>query len=163
MITSGTLTANILYKVVLTTHNGVQPEGLLFPSAAGNYKIDFNFDTTGSTVMAQHNHLYMEVYGTKFTFIEFHQFCSIPGGRNLIWIKITPTTTITMTHQIIIEVPTKSSKGATLFANDLGLGLADGAIMPIDIMEAPFANGFLKCRLFHGDRTHYKPAKIVCG
>ena len=88
---------------------------------------------------------------------------TVPGGKNLIWIKITPTSTITATHQIVIEVPTVSSKGAHLFANDLGLGLTDGAIMPIDLMASPFASGFMKCRLFHGDRNNYKPAKIVCG
>lgn len=94
MITSGTLTANTLYKVVISTHNGIQPEGLTFPTVAGTYRIDFNFDTTGSTGLAIHNHQYMEVYGTKFQYILFHQFCTIPGGRNLIWVKITPTTTI---------------------------------------------------------------------
>ena len=94
MVTSSTLTANTLYKLVISTHSGVQPEGLTFPTIAGTYRVDFNFDTTGSTGYAIHNHQYMEVYGTKFTYINFHQFCSIPGGRNLIWIKITPTTTI---------------------------------------------------------------------
>ena len=69
MKTSGTLTANILYKVVLTTHNGNQPEGLIYPTVAGTYKVDFNFDTTGSTNMALHNHLYMEVYGQKFNYL----------------------------------------------------------------------------------------------
>lgn len=59
MITSSTLTANTLYKLVLSTHNGVQPEGLIYPTIAGTYKIDFNFDTTGSTGMAIHNHQYM--------------------------------------------------------------------------------------------------------
>jgi len=102
MITSGNLAANILYKIVLTTHNGNQPEGLVFPSVAGTYKIDFNFDTTGSTGMAIHNHIYMEVYGTKFTFLEVFPFVTVPGGKNLIWIKLTPTTTITTSHQIII-------------------------------------------------------------
>lgn len=69
MITSSQLPATALHKLVLTTHNGNQPEGLIFPTVAGTYKIDFNFDTTGSTGMAIHNHLYMEVYGTKFTFL----------------------------------------------------------------------------------------------
>ena len=52
--------------------------------------------------MAIHNHLYMEVYGTKFTFLEVFPFVTIPGGKNLIWIKLTPSTTISMDHQIII-------------------------------------------------------------
>lgn len=59
VITSGTLTANTLYKLVLTTHNGVQPEGLTFPTVAGTYKVDVNFDVTGSSSAAIHNHLYL--------------------------------------------------------------------------------------------------------
>ena len=113
--------------------------------------------------MAIHNHQYMEVYGNKWTYILFQQFCSIPGGRNLIWIKITPTVTIQTTQQIVIEIPTKSSAGATLFANDLGLGLTDGATIPIDILQAPFTTGFMSCRLFLGDGSNYRPVRIVCG
>jgi len=63
----------------------------------------------------------------------------------------------------VIEIPTKSSAGATLFSDDLGLGLTDGSIIPIDILDAPFANGFMSCRLFHGNRNYYQSAKIVCG
>ena len=88
---------------------------------------------------------------------------TIPGGKNLIWIKLTPSTTISTDHQIIIEVPTKATRGTILFADDLGLGLPDGSIIPIDLMESPFSSGFMKCRLFHGDRNYYKPARIVCG
>ena len=90
MITSSNLVANLKYKLVLTTHNGNQPEGLIYPTVAGTYKVDFNFDTTGSTNYALHNHLYMEVYGDKFKFLECFPFVTVPGGKNLIWIKITP-------------------------------------------------------------------------
>lgn len=59
MITSGTLLSTKLYRLVITTHTGSQPEGLTFPTAAGTYKIDFNFDTTGSNTFPIHNHLYL--------------------------------------------------------------------------------------------------------
>jgi hypothetical protein len=163
VITSGPLTANTLYKLVLTTHNGIQPEGLTFPTAAGTYKVDVNFDVTGSSNSAVHNHLYLEVYGTKFSYIFCHQLNSIPSRKNLIWLKITPTTTIQTTQQLILEIPTKSSAGAVLFADDLGTGLADGAVFPIDILDTTFNTGFMACRLFHGDNTFYKPARVVCG
>lgn len=58
MVTSTSLVSGVLYKLVLTTATGVQPEGLTFPTVAGTYKVDFNFDTTGSTNYALHNHLY---------------------------------------------------------------------------------------------------------
>ncbi len=67
MITSDSLSSDDVYKLSITTHTGSQPEGLTFPTVAGTYKVDFNFDTTGSTSFAIHDHLYLEVYGTKFT------------------------------------------------------------------------------------------------
>jgi hypothetical protein len=102
MITSGQLSTSVVYKLIITSHTGLQPEGLTFPTQAGTYKIDFNFDTTGATNFAIHNHLYMEVYGTKWNSILCQQFNSIPGHRNLLWFQISPTTTIQTTQQIVI-------------------------------------------------------------
>lgn len=88
---------------------------------------------------------------------------------NLIWLKLTPTTTIYMTQQIVIQIPTVSSNGNPLFANGLGAtysngtAIPDGAIIPIDILAGSFAQGFMSCNLFYGDSTNNKPAKIVCG
>jgi len=50
-----------------------------------------------------------------------------------------------------------------LFANDLGTGLSDGTNIPIDILAAPFSEGFMTCRLIKGDQTNNMPGKIVCG
>lgn len=86
-----------------------------------------------------------------------------PSQRNLIWFQITPTTTILTSQQLVIEVPTKSSAGVALFANDLGTGLADGANIPIDIIGGSFSQGFMSCRLFQGDQTRSRPGRIVCG
>jgi hypothetical protein len=86
-----------------------------------------------------------------------------PSNRNLIWFQVSPTTTILTTQQLIIEVPTASSSGMNLFANDLGTGLADGANIPIDILGGSFSQGFMTCRLFQGDQARSRPGKIVCG
>ena len=59
---------------------------------------------------------------------------TIKSHQNLIWLKIRPTTTITQSHQLIIEVPTVSISGQHLFANDLGTSLGDGAILIHDIL-----------------------------
>jgi hypothetical protein len=164
MVTSGSLLSTKVYKLIVTSHTGLQPEGITFPTQAGTYKIDFNFDTTGSTNFAIHNHLYMEVYGTKWTYILCQQFNSIPSHRNLLWFKVTPTTTIQTTQQIIIEIPTRSASGTLLFGNDLGTGIADGGIIPVDILSpTTFTTGFMQCNLFRGDQTNYKPARVVCG
>lgn len=168
MITSGVLLSTKVYKLSITTHTGSQPEGLTFPSVAGTYKVDFNFDTTGSTSFAIHDHLYLEVYGTKFSYLQVIAMCTIPTIQNLIWIKVTPTTTIQTTQQLVIEIPTKGSNGYALFANNLGMtyangtSYADGDSIPFDMMNS-FSQSFMVCRLFHGDQANSKPARIVCG
>lgn len=86
-----------------------------------------------------------------------------PSHRNLIWVKVSPTTTIQTTQQLVIEVPTRGADGRTLFANDLGTGLADGADVPHDILTTPFTNGFMICRLLYGDQSRDRPGRIVCG
>ena len=53
--------------MAITTHTGVQLEGLAFPTVAGTYKIGFTFDFTGTQSAVAVNHLYLEVYGTKFS------------------------------------------------------------------------------------------------
>ncbi len=50
-----------------------------------------------------------------------------------------------------------------LFANDLGTVTADGGDIITDIIGGSFTTSFMKCRLFYGDQTYHKPAKIVCG
>lgn len=63
----------------------------------------------------------------------------------------------------MIEVPTISASGATLFNNDLGTGVTDGSNIPYDNLGSSFSQTFMKCRLFYGDQASHKPGKIVCG
>jgi hypothetical protein len=162
MVSSSTLSSSNSYKVVINTYTGIDPEGLTYPTHPGTYKVDFNFDVDGSDDFAIHDHLYMEVYGAPFTTLSVTSFVTIVNNENLIWVKLTPTTTITTTDQIVIEVPTKSSAGTSLFADDLGLGINDGGDMTIDIIGGDFTNTFMKCRLFHGDQSNSKVARIIC-
>ena len=148
----------------LTTHTGDDAsEGFAHPTVPGNYKIDFNFDVDGSDDFKIHDHLYMEVYGTQFSTLSVTSFVTIINNPNLIWIKLSPTTVIDTNDQIVIEIPTRSSKGTNLFANDLGTGLDDGEDITTDIIDGAFTDTFMKCRLFHGSQTYYKPAKVICG
>ena len=148
--------------MIITTHTGSQPEGLTYPTNTGTYKVDYNFDLDGSGSSMLHNHLYLETYGTKFSYISVTAMVTCPSHKNLIWIKLSPATTIQTTQQLVIEVPTTAAAGQSLFANDLGSGLSDGEDMPHDILDNDFSQGFMKCRLFHGDHTNHKPARIVC-
>ena len=76
---------------------------------------------------------------------------------------MTPNTQILSTEQIIIEFPTKSTANLNLFTYDLGTGLIDGSYIKVDVIGGSFSNTFMKCRIFHGDVTYGKSAKIACG
>ena len=103
MISSTTLSSSSTYRVFITTHTGDDAaEGLSYPTVPGNYKVDFNFDVDGSDDFKIHDHLYMEVYGTQFSTLSVTSFVTIVSNPNLIWVKISPTTTITTNHQIVI-------------------------------------------------------------
>jgi hypothetical protein len=103
------------------------------------------------------------VYGTSFKTLQVISFSTIPSGENMIWVKLTPNTQILQTEQIILEFPTKSTAGLTLFDKDLGTGLGDGADIKMDVIGGTFSNTFMKCRLFWGDPNFAKSTKVVCG
>ena len=163
MVSSSTLSSSSTYTVRVNTYTGVEPEGLNFPTSPGTYKVDFNFDVDSSDNFKIHDHLYMEVYGTQFTTLSVTSFVTMVNEPNLIWVKLTPSTTIQTHHQIVIEVPTRGADGRNLFADDLGTGVSDGGDLTTDVIDGDFSNTFMKCRLFHGDQTNYKAARIICG
>lgn len=94
--------------------------------------------------------------------------CTIPSLKNLLWIEVRPTTTIQTTQQLVIEIPTKGIDGNILYANNLGMTYAngtsygDGDSIPFDMLNS-LSQSFMVCRMFHGDQTNGKPARIVCG
>jgi hypothetical protein len=147
----------------LTTQEGIQPEGLTFPTVPGTYKVSVSVDADSNTTYNIYNHLYLEVYGTSFKVLRVISMNTRPSEPNLIWIRLTPNTQILTTEQIIIEFPTKSTSGLVLFQNDLGTGLTDGSDIKVDVIGGDFTNTFMKCRLFLGDSTFSKSTKIVCG
>lgn len=102
MVTSSTLATTSTYTLKIKPHTGVDPEGLMFPTQAGTYKIDVSFDADLTGNFDIHNHLYLEVYGTPFTLLSAWSFITIVNNENLIWIKVTPTTPIEITHQLVI-------------------------------------------------------------
>jgi hypothetical protein len=163
MFTSSTLSSTNKYILTLTSQTGTQPEGLIFPSQPGKYQTSISFDVTGSGTYSIYNNLYLDVFGTPFTLLKVQAWVTIPGDPNLVWIQLTPTTTIQTNQQIVVEFPTKSSAGANLFSNDLGTGLTDGSLIAVDVIDGNFDNTFMKCRLFYGDQANSKNAKIVCG
>lgn len=79
MITSSTLAITQTYTMLIKTHTGVDPEGLIFPTVAGTYKVDVSFDTDSSGQYNIHNHLYLEVYGTPFSSVSVRSFVTLCG------------------------------------------------------------------------------------
>ena len=77
MITSSTLESSKTYTIKIKPHTGVDPEGLLFPTQAGIYKVDVSFDFDQSANFDIHDHLYLEVYGTQFTLLSAWSFVTI--------------------------------------------------------------------------------------
>lgn len=59
LIASQTLLASKQYLMTLTSQKGIQPEGIYFPSIAGTYKIDANFDVAGLGTYPIHTHSYL--------------------------------------------------------------------------------------------------------
>lgn len=53
------MSSGILYKMVITTHTGIQTEGLSFPTVAGTYKVDVSFDLTGTQSLIAVDRLYL--------------------------------------------------------------------------------------------------------
>ena len=160
---STTLSGTTLYQIKITTQSSTpNAEGLAFPTTAGRYKVDINFDAAGTRNYNIHNHLYMDVHGPTFNTLKVTSFVTLPGQWNLIWVELIPTTTIATTHQLVIEIPTKSLEGTLLFANDLGTGIANYGWVPVDMLYG-LTNGFMTCKLFQGDQTNGKSVRIVCG
>ena len=44
----------------------------------------------------------------------------------------------------------------------MGTGTADGQDIITDVIGGDFSTTDMKCRLFHGDQTNYKPARVIC-
>jgi hypothetical protein len=160
---SSTLSATTLYQIKITTQSGISDtDGLQFPTVAGKYKVDINFDADGTRNYNIHNHLYIEVYGPEFNNLKVTSFVTLPGEWNLIWVELEPTTTIALTHQLVIEIPTKGIDGTLLFANDLGTALNNYDLVKTDMLYG-LSNPFMTCKLFQGDQTNGKNVRIVCG
>lgn len=44
---------------MIKTHTGADPEGLIFPTVAGTYKVDVSFDVDGTNQYNIHDQLYL--------------------------------------------------------------------------------------------------------
>ena len=77
IISSSTLASSQTLQIKINTYTGVEPEGLVFPTVAGTYRITVSFDLDNSGGYEVHDHLYLEVYGTPFTLLEVESFVTL--------------------------------------------------------------------------------------
>ena len=66
---------------------------------------------------------YLEIYPAAFSSIAINAYNLGTGLMNPISVSITPSSTLTTSNFIIIELPTRDSAGNNLFPNDGGLGI----------------------------------------
>lgn len=59
MVSSSTLDTTTTYTLMIKTHTGADPEGLIFPTVAGTYKVDVSFDVDGTNQYNIHDQLYL--------------------------------------------------------------------------------------------------------
>jgi hypothetical protein len=72
------------------------------------------------------------------------------GKWSLMWVGLKPIITIALTHQLVIEIPTKGLDGTLLFTNDPGIDLNNYDLIKIEMIYG-LSNPFIKCTLFRGD------------
>lgn len=73
---------------------------------------------------------------------------------------VTPPSNIATTQQLVIEIPTVSLDGTTLFPADLGMGYKTYDSLIFDLFESGISS--MKCKVYPGDAVRQQPTKIVC-
>ena len=80
----------------------------------------------------------------------------------MILLEFTPYNTISRaTEQFVIEIPTVSIDGESLFPEDLGLGYQDYDDLKFDLYESSISS--MECKVYTGYALNHQPVKIVCG
>ena len=103
---------------------------------------------------------YVEVYGAPFNVANFISTVDLPGSLNMILVEFTPANTIATNEQFVIEIPTVSIDGQSLFPEDLGVGYEDYDDLKFDLYESDISS--MDCKVYTGDLQNHQPVKIVC-
>ena len=119
------LPANTDYEIVLTTRDGDGTEGIIYPSSRGNYKVSVEVKYSSSNSQQVSSARYISVEGTEFKVHNVISTIDIPGALNFIIIEATPGETMYSYHKFMLEIPTVSIDGTSLFPGDLGMGYKD--------------------------------------
>lgn len=147
------LGANTDYEIVLTTQNGNANEGINFPTSHGQHKIELELKySSGNSQQVSQAH-YVEVYGAAMNTAIFTSTVDISGALNMILVEITPYNTISTNEQFVIEIPTISIDGTSLFPEDLGMGYNDYDDLEFDLYESDISS--MDCKVYTGDESNH--------
>ena len=75
-------------------------------------------------------------------------------------VKLKPSSSISTSQQIVIEIPTVGLDGETMYAPDLGMGYKPYDQLIFDLYESSISS--MDCRVYPGDVSDQQPTKIVC-
>ena len=103
---------------------------------------------------------YISVEGTHFLVYNVISTVDIPGALNFVIIEATPGETMYSYHQLVLEIPTISIDGTSLFPGDLGMGYKDYDELEFDLFESSVSS--MSCKVYTGDASINQPIKIVC-
>lgn len=150
------------YIFRITTQNNNANEGIIFPSSIGVYKGELKVSYSSGNAQVVSNTVYMEVYGSPFSVLNFYSTVTLPGEKNLIMVEVAPTVNVATNQQLIIEIPTASIDGTAYFADDLGMGYTDYSDLVFDIYDSTSGISSMTCKVYTGQGTQGIPVKIVC-
>lgn len=102
------------YVLTITTINAHPIDGIHYPKVEGIYSIKIIATNKNENISEIQ---YLEVYPSKFAIAEIKNFRKSPNVNSLIKITLKPNQTILeKTDQIVVEFPTMSILGETLFS-----------------------------------------------
>ena len=155
------LPSNTDLEIMVTTQNGNGAEGLAFPSVSGTYKIEAEVKySSGNSLQVSACH-FVDVYGPDFNTLNFISTVNIPEELNMILLELTPSLTVPVNNQLVIEFPTVALDGTLLFGADLGMGYTDYSDLLFDLYESTNLAS-MQCKVYTGDSANDRPVKIVC-
>ena len=113
---------NTDYQLTLTSlyDSTSTGDGIKFPSNVGVFEVSVT--VYDSTTKLYGDCRYIEIYPASFTLISLKGFVPGSSEKNPIEINFKPSVSITTSHYLVIEIPTKSSAG-NMFSDDIGLGI----------------------------------------
>ena len=157
------ITANTEYSIYISTTNAddVDNNGILYPANSGLYFIEVEIDYTGDGTLDRYGCDNIEVFPT----LDESTLRIVPGNTSEnsetgFKVSFTVPMTLNQLHYWKITFPTRDKWGNTLFDDDLGTGLSNGAPIPCSPTDYTLMGYNTKCLIIHGEGSIAKPVEI---